>query len=190
MDFSSVVQTWQNVLMHPGEDVFRTEEGKPEATLATAIMWIVLAGAVGFIAGLIRIPFAGKGFGGGLLIAIATLILTPVAFLIVAGLVHLAATILKGTGDYGKFTYLLATFQTPIIIVSAIIGLIPLLGSCIGAILGIYGLVLAYFATKVHYNLSSGKAIIAVLVPVVLGAILVGCAGAVGAAALIGLGGR
>ncbi|MDE0199542.1 MAG: YIP1 family protein [Caldilineaceae bacterium] len=46
IDLRSMFQTWVKVLTKPGVDVFEAERLKPSATLATALVWIVLAGAV------------------------------------------------------------------------------------------------------------------------------------------------
>ena len=46
IDLRSMFQTWVKVLTRPGVDVFEAERLKPSATLTTALVWIVLAGAV------------------------------------------------------------------------------------------------------------------------------------------------
>jgi hypothetical protein len=109
-------------------------------------------------------PMAGM-MGGA---SVFSIILAPIFFLIWAGILHLVAQALGGSGDYGRYAYLLAVFQAPLTIILAIIGLVPFLGGCLGFIGWIYGLVLTYYATKVEYNLPSGRAIAVVIIPMLV----------------------
>jgi len=36
-----MLQTWKNVLLRPGEEVFEDEKASPNATLGTALLWIL-----------------------------------------------------------------------------------------------------------------------------------------------------
>jgi hypothetical protein len=86
----------------------------------------------------------------------------------------LIGKVLGGQADFGRYAYLLATFNAPLTILGAILSLIPLLG-CIGIVIPIYQLVLTYYATKVEQQLTSGKALIVVLIPVIFVLLLLGC---------------
>lgn len=97
-------------------------------------------------------------------------------FLIFVGLLHLTARILGGTGNFGMYAYLMAAFFVPLNLLSSVVGLVPLAGGCIAAIIWIYELVLAYFATRVEHKLSSGRAIVVVLIPLILLALVAACA--------------
>jgi hypothetical protein len=46
--------------------------------------------------------------------------------------------------------------------------LIPFLGGCLVLVVAVYGFVLAYFATKVAHNLSAGKAITVLVLPIAI----------------------
>ena len=208
MDFSSIIATWQRVLMQPGEEAFAQEAQGPNATLTVGVIWMVIAGVIaGVLGGIQALIFAGSVGGlGGMLGGMglppemtsqlgmmmggagwAAIVTVPVFFLIGALIVHLLATVLGGKGDFGKIAYLISTYQAPITIASAIIALIPFLGGCITPLLGIYGLVLEYFAVKVNYGLTQGRAIAVVLIPIALVIVLVFCVGFVLAAAMAGL---
>ncbi len=205
MDFSAIFQTWKTVLLTPGEAIFAQERVKPTATFNTAIIWIVIAAAIAAVLGLLRgLIFFNTGtlnqmigmmnlppavtqqmrtmMSSGIINAamggagVAAIISIPISFLIGVGILHLLAKLLGGQGDFGNYAYLIATFQAPIIIVSAILGFVPGLGSCLGSILSIYGFVLTYYATKVAYNLTSGKAIAVVLIPILVVILLFACA--------------
>lgn len=205
MDFAVMFNTWKAALLQPGEAVFAGEQGKPHATLTTALIWIVIGAVVaavfGFLQGLLTVNTMGgmdaffqqadlppevaaqlsdmfsSGMMSGLLGAgsLMSIILVPVFFLISVGIYYLIARLLGGTGDYGSYAYLIATFQAPITILNAILALIPFLGGCIAFLLTLYGLVLTYYATKVAHGLTSGKAIAVVLIPVLVVLLLAGC---------------
>jgi hypothetical protein len=94
--------------------------------------------------------------------------LAPVFFLIGAGIFYMIAMLLGGKGDFGRYAYLLASFQAPLSIANILVSFVPLLGGCISLFIGLYQLFLGYLATKVAFNLSSGKAAVVVLTPIVL----------------------
>ena len=80
-----------------------------------------------------------------------------------------------GQGSLGTFSYLSAGVWSPVSIITAVLGLIPLIGSCLGALVGIYGLVLSFFAIKTNYRLGDGRAIVVLILPVLLLIALVFC---------------
>ena len=117
----------------------------------------------------------GMGRPGAGLGALVTGILSAiVTFILFAALLQLVAKVLGGTGNFGKYTYLLAAIYVPVTFVSGVIGFVPLIGGCISLLLWIYQLVLSYYATRVEHKLSSGRAIIVVLAPLVI-LLLIGC---------------
>lgn len=102
---------------------------------------------------------AGAGFS-----SLANIIMVPVWFLIGVGVYHLIARLLGGTGEYGRLAYLSAAFSAPLGIVSTLLSIVPVV-SCLTPIIGLYTLVLAYFAVKVEHQLSSGRAIMVIVLP-------------------------
>jgi len=204
MHISATVQTWRNVLTKPGEPVFAEERAKPEATLTTALIWIVGAAIVAAVLGLLRglifvnsgvmnqmisqmkLPpdaaqqmntLLSSGMMGGMMggASLASIIFLPLFFLIGAGILHLIATLLGGRGNFGNYAYLRASFEAPILLINAVLSFIPVAGGCLTIILSIYSIVLVYFATKVEYNLTSGKAIAVVLIPILFVILLLAC---------------
>jgi len=205
MDFAAIFQTWKTVLMTPGEAIFAQERVKPTATFNTAILWIVIAAVVTAVLGVLQgLIFFNAGtlsqmigmmnlppdvtlqlrtmMSNGLMSSVAggaglaTIISAPIGFVISVGIWHLLAKLLGGQGDFGNYAYLNATFRAPIMIISAILGFVPGLGGCLGGLLSLYGLVLTYYATKVEYNLTSGKAIAVVIIPLLVVILLFACA--------------
>jgi hypothetical protein len=111
----------------------------------------------------------GAGFS-----SLANIIWVPVWFLIGVGIYHLLARLLGGTGEYGRLAYLSAAFSAPLGIVTTLLSLIPLAG-CVTPLIGIYTLVLSYFAVKVEHQLSSGRAIMVILIPALVLIVLAMC---------------
>lgn len=115
----------------------------------------------------------GTGFGG----AVWALISAILGFLIFVGVIHVVAKALGGQGDYGRYAYQVAAFYAPLSIVAALLGLIPLLGGCLGFIVWIYELVLAVIATQAEYKVDTAKAIIALVVALIVFLVVFGCIG-------------
>lgn len=111
----------------------------------------------------------GAGFS-----SLANILWVPVWFLIGVGIYHLLAKLLGGTGEYGRLAYLSAAFSAPLGIVTTLLSLIPLAG-CVTPLIGIYTLVLSYFAVKVEHQLSSGRAIMVILIPALVLIVLAMC---------------
>lgn len=219
MDFGSMFQTWVKVLTSPGEEVFVTEKAKPSATLQTGLLWIFLAAVVAAILGFIQVQLFASSLGGmeamlrqmdlppeaqaqfdamlssgalsGMMggASLSSIITIPIFFVIGVGILHLVASLLGGQGRFGRYAYLNATYSAPITILSAILSFIPIAGGCVAFLLSIYQLALTYFATKVEYSLSNGRAIIVVLVPLIAVFLLAACVGIFITAVAIGGGG-
>lgn len=206
MDFGKMFETWLKVLTKPGEAVFQQERENPQATLTTALIWIVISAvvvaALGFISSFFLLnalgggggfdemlqqadmppeaqqlaPFFSTALATGLAgsLGVFSIILAPIAFLIGVAIWHVIASLLGGKGSFETYAYLLATFQAPLSIISALLGLIPL-AACLSPLISIYQLVLIYFATKVAHDLSSGRALAVVLTPILVVFALVVC---------------
>ena len=201
MDFNSIFQTWVNVLTKPGEEVFTAEREKSSATLKTALIWMILASVVSALLGTLQAQIFSSSLGGvgqimemlptelqgelgpiseadapgGSLFNLSIIVFGPITFLIGVGIYHVVASVLGGRGQFGRYAYLSATFGAPIVIVGSILGFLPAVGGCLGALLGIYQVVLNYFALKVEYQLSQGRAVVAVVAPLLVGLVLVAC---------------
>lgn len=118
--------------------------------------------------------FTGGGFGMAGFASLANIVLAPFFFLIGVGIYFLLARMLGGNGDFGRYAYLNAAFAAPLGILTALLSLVPF-ASCISPLISIYALVLVYFATKAEHQLSSGRAIWVVLIPLIVAFVLFGC---------------
>ena len=208
MNLGEMFRTWLNVLTKPGEEVFEAEKSRPQATLGTALIMMVIAAVIGALFTLLRgWMFQAQlgAMGGfeailqqadlppelsaqltnslstifspriGIAGALGGLVMSLLGFLVFVGILHLVARLLGGQGEYGRYAYLNASFYAPLSIVAGLLGFIPVLGSCLAFLLVIYEMVLAFFATKVEYKLSSGRALVVVLLPLIVAVVLVSC---------------
>ncbi len=103
------------------------------------------------------------------------IVFSLIGFILLCLLYHVIAKMFGGQGSLGTFSYLSAGVWSPVSIITAVLGLIPLIGSCLGALVGIYGLVLSFFAIKTNYRLGDGRAIVVLILPVLLLIALVFC---------------
>lgn len=197
MNFADMWQTWLKATTSPNELTYEELRQKPDAKLSTALIWMVIYGAIAAVAGLISsMVFAGvannalsqmlaqpdlppearaqidmlvnSGMLGGVGAAnIGSIVWVPIGFLIGTGILHLIARLFGGQGEFGRFAYLNAAFQAPLGILMTLLSLVPLVG-CISLFVAIYQIVLSYFAVKVEHQLTSGKAITVILLPLII----------------------
>lgn len=213
MDIGAWFNSAVRLITQPREEVYREEAAQPYANLGAVVFWAAAAAIIsailswiswsmfrtaGGLAALADMPglppdMAGNleemmnqsfmrptSFGG----VLGSLIGTLVGFFIGVGLLYLVARLLGGQGDFTRYAYLLASIYGPIAIVGALLGLVPVLGGCVALLLSIYQIYLAIIATQAGMNLTTGRAAIVVLLPVILALLLVFCVVGLGLAAL------
>lgn len=93
------------------------------------------------------------------------LIAGTVGTFICAAILHLFVIIFKGSGDYVD-TYKISTYSA---VPAIIISVIPFIGGILG---GIYAIVLAVLGIRETHDLSTGKAVAVVLIPVGIGVLI------------------
>jgi Yip1 domain len=172
---SHIWQKWINVTTKPGVASFRQE--LPTANWSD--IWIslialgILSAITGAIAALytvqnIAIP---QGNGTTTIVHIPagvswfTIIWVPLAFFIGVAILFVVAKIFGGTGTFLQQSYAMALFYVPIQGVTALLGLLPVLGGIASIALGIYEIVLAVFAIAASQRLTVGKSVAVVLLP-------------------------
>lgn len=199
MDIASTWQTWLRVITHPEEATFEEERIKPNATLGTALIYVVIAAVVtailSFVGSSLMMPSQmgmvrqmldqadlppelksqlGEWLAAGAMTGLAgvasifSIVWAPIGFLIGTGILYLFARMLGGNGEFGNYAYLIAVGQAPLTILQGVLSLIPFMGPCLVLVTTIYGLVLTYYATKVAHNLTSGRAITVLVLPLVI----------------------
>jgi hypothetical protein len=104
---------------------------------------------------------------------VSTLVGTFIGFFIGQGITYGLAKAFGGQGTFTTQAYTFLLFQVPLGIVVGLLGLIPVLGSFIGAAVGIYEIVLSVFAVMGAHRLNGGKATAVVLIPAAVVVLLV-----------------
>jgi len=110
------------------------------------------------------------------------LIGTLLSFYLSNAVVYLGARIFGGSGDFGTQAYLQSLFVVPVGIVTSFLSLvyvIPFVGPCLGGLamlaVAIYAVVLNVRAVKVAHDLTTGKAVAAIFVPVLVVTVVLAC---------------
>jgi len=163
---------WIPAVTKPEETLAKASKGKASLVDAAAVM--ALAGLVGgAVGGLFSGPI---GFVVG---AISGAIGMLIGSLLGSSLIWVIANLLGGKGEFSKQYYLYSLFGAPITIAGSVLGLIPIVGSMIGGLLGLYMLWPLTISIKQVHKLDTVKAVLAWLIP---GIILVAITFVVGAA--------
>ena len=144
--------------------------------ILTAIIAILVGFAVSATVAVLAV--IGDNFSPmiSLLVGVAAAIGVFVFTLIGAGITHLIARLFGGIASIKQYyaVWLASGFAVGVMNIPAmILGLIPILGVIISIAFGVYALCVSVFAIRETYTLSTFRAIMVVLVPlVVLGALL------------------
>jgi len=187
--FGEIPQLWLQVLQMT-EDFFAQEA--PRASASNTLFSILIMAGISTVLAIISTLVGGgiqaallppesrgaavAGVGAGITTAICSgLIGTIIGFYLGNGITFLCARLFGGTGDYNTQTYLVSLFAVPIGIVSGALAIIPCVGLIAALGVSIYAIVLNVRAVKVSHNLTTGKAVAAVFLPVVVVFVLVGC---------------
>lgn len=168
----SMINTWINAVTKPKE-TFAAE--KANASIGTGAIYYLIGGLIsGVIFFIINMIFS-TATGGATVAAVAgvtgiigiiiTPILTVIASFIIVGIYFILAKIFGGTGSYSSLFYLMSLYAVPLSIFSQI----PILG----LLVGLYALYLDFLVIKESQQLSTGKAIAVILIPIIIIAILV-----------------
>lgn len=169
------LDTFKRVLTQPTE-FFESEDrrdgfGYP---LKFATINLVISGILG-AASLVALGGASAALEGSAasslgigILAVATLILTPIlgiiSLLISSGLIHIFAALLGAEQGYSE-TLSVMEYGTAIQPITSIFSMIPLLGSLVGLIAGLYGLFIQTRGLQSFQELSLGRALAAILLP-------------------------
>jgi hypothetical protein len=191
----SAFEVWRLALTRPNEEIYQRISNDPQASLGRAIGWIAMSTGIAYtisaLAQLLLLRLfpltsfldgAEDVISGKLLSSMSTtfilacglpfsVLVSLFGILIFAGLIHLIAGALGGIGSFDRLLYVFAAISVPGSILSALLGLIPLV-NCLALPLTLYILLLNILAIKVVYRLSWGAAMGSIMVLVVLFALV------------------
>jgi hypothetical protein len=120
-----------------------------------------------------RQPELGATYGAGvgsvvLCSACVGLIAVPISFYLNNALNYLGARVLGGTGNFSTQAYLMSLFAVPLGMVGGLASLVPYAGACVASLIGIYVIFLTVRLNKTVHQLTTGRAIVAALWPLLL----------------------
>jgi hypothetical protein len=93
--------------------------------------------------------------------------LTGLLLLVYTAIQQLLAGALGGQGSVSKLFYVEAAYSAPISVAAALLAWIPILGACLGGVVGLYTLYLNALAIKAANRFGWGSAVVSMIVPLV-----------------------
>jgi hypothetical protein len=168
-DFQSLFRQWQTVLTKPSIATFDAQ--LPSANWNVIWIGLVILGVARAIFGFISAAetagnthTTGPGFGT----IVGGFIGVFIGFFIIAGVLYLVAKLFSGTGTFLPYAYALSLFFVPLGVISAVAGIIPVLGALVAIAAGLYQIYLAILATASVHRLDMGKSTAVVLIPIAI----------------------
>lgn len=161
------------VVSKPSVTTFAEEKGKATwAIIWTQFIGLGIIGAVLQPLGLLISPPNFNSVAGGtaglntttlliisiVLLVIFELLLTPVSFLAAGGILFLIARVFGGKGIYREQIYTTLLFGVPLVIISYLLYLIPVVGAWLFYVPHIYSLVLLVVSLIAVHQFGRGKA--------------------------------
>jgi len=168
------IESWKNAVLNPKE--FFSKAAEKTDGFGEGAKWI---GISGLITGLITaaVSFSKIGLMGATLATLGAIVGALIATIVFTGILWLIARVFGGTGEFSRQYYGYAGFTAPLGIASAVVALIPTVGTIAGIIIGLYSLYLTWLLIKMIHGLSSLKAILVILIPIIVIAVIVAAVG-------------
>lgn len=194
-------QKWINALTKP-VDTFAKEKGKADWT--EAVKHLAVAGVIsGIIAGLAAWAgltavglLGGKLFGAaagatiGAMAFVAAIIMTPITmiigWIISSGILYIFALLFGAKGNFKTQSYLIALYLAPVMLITTVIGLVPIIGGIVNLLIALWSLYLLTMALKTAHGYSAGRAVATWLLPVIVVVIIFALLAATLLGALLG----
>jgi hypothetical protein len=191
----SAFEVWRLAFTRPNEEIYQRLSSDHRASLGRAIGWIALSTGIAYtisaVAQLLLLRLfplssflegAEDVISGRLISSMSTtfilacglpfsVLVGTFGILIFAGLIHFIAGALGGTGSFAQLVYVFAAISVPGSILSALLGLIPLV-NCLTLPLALYILILNMLAIKVVYKISWGSTMVSMMILLVLFALI------------------
>lgn len=186
---------WKDAFLSP-VPTFR--KMKKKADLVEGFKHVLVAGIIAGILGAIVAAVAGAAVAemgplGGLFagaaiagVLIGTPILAVLGWLIGSLVWFVFARLLGGKGSYTAQTYLIALYTAPLIVITAVLNIIPLVGAILGMLVSLYGLYLLTMAIREAHGFDTVKAALSWIIPLVIVGIIVFLAGVAFLGAMLG----
>jgi hypothetical protein len=180
-------EAWLKVLTTFDVESYESVLDDPEAGAGRAFEWVAYVGILsGIISPLLFIfnpqfeelankPELKNLFGNMsstsllLILTLVMIIFVPInsmiGLAISAGFQNFLAGFFGGKGYFGRTAYALAAYIAPISILTTLLGIVPLVGSCLSSLLALYSVSLNVRALRASHSLSTGQAITVIFIP-------------------------
>lgn len=177
----SAFDVWLTALTVQDLEAYEEFLKDPRATLGRAFGWIALAGLVSALAFPVIFvtnpqmfdaasspefqDMATSGDTTSFLVFLTffMLVIAPISGIInlaiTGGVQNLVAGFFGGAGNYTRTVYALAAFLAPMTMIVSLLAIIPVVGQCLVALLGLYNIILNIRALRAAHSLQTGAAI-------------------------------
>ena len=166
-----LAQHYFKAVFRPSISAFAQDKGQASWSLVGVqlLVWAILDAALGVLVNLISPPSISTPFLRflALVTSYGLVVLVPVLFFLLMGIVYLLARYLGGQGTFLELCNASLYVQAPLGILSKLLALIPGVGRILNTVLSLYGIVLMVFPIMATQRLSRGKAIATILTPLV-----------------------
>ena len=196
----TMFDAWVTALTSPNTEAYNKLGKATNASLANGALWVLLAAIIGGVVSALLSAIFGASqlallsnvlgetgmdipartgsaaiLSGIFCGAPVGAIIGTLGFLLSSVIENWLANLFGGKGTLDSYTFVNASFTAPITLVSTMLSPIPFIGGLFLFLLGIYSLFLSFINLRGVKQLSTGKAILVILIPMIVAFILVGC---------------
>ena len=175
-------QIWRLAVTKPSLATCEIIAGQPKASLGVGVLWVCLSALLGLLIGVplslilgpktstMNATLPGLLDNVDLFICFAPMgaIFEALLLLVQAGIFQMFARVLSGQGQYKRLVFTLAAFAAPIWLAIDILASLPLVGSWLALLLGLYYIALCVLVVRAVHSFDLRKAGAAVLIPLAL----------------------
>jgi hypothetical protein len=164
---------WVPALTKPA--VTFAKEAKRKVSFGDSIPVVMLAILIGSLLSVIAQGMIGTVLASPLQAVIALvvgIIFSTATVLVVNGIMYLIAKAFGGKGNFTQQFYFYSLFGVPVTLLSGALGFIPVLGGYASMILSVYVLWPLTLSIKQAHKLSTMKAVLAWLIPMIVALII------------------
>ncbi|HET7011833.1 MAG TPA: Yip1 family protein [Anaerolineales bacterium] len=168
-------QVWMDAITKPNVEAYEALVSRPGVSMGRAILWVFASSLLGSAIALVMM-FVFRGFDplssqtapsgdpGSYLVSLACLapvaaVVSVLGLMLIAGISHMVARALGGSGTYPQLVYATAAYSSPITLVSSVISSFPVV-SCLGLPIALYAIFLNILAVKAVHRISWGRAVV------------------------------
>lgn len=168
-----LIERWfddaKSVIVEPSSFFAEADRDGFGYPLKFAVISLVIAGVLSSISSLLWGSVFGSAsfaIANALGSLIGTVIGGVIGLFIGAALIHIFVILFGGEG-YGR-TFAVLAYATALSPLGALLGFIPILGALAGIVVGLYGLYVEVKGVEIFHGLTTGRAALAVILPIVI----------------------